>query len=208
MGTPLLVVGAGGHGKVVADAALLSGRFTRVAFLDDRFPEIDNVVGHDVLGVIADRAQFLEHYRQVIIAMGENDLRLELLAQFETDGFDVVTVIHPSAVIAGDVTVGNGSAILASAIVNASATIGTGCIVNTAAVVEHDCQLGDGVHMSPMSAIAGAVVLGERCWIGMGACVIGPTEVGKRAIVGAGAVVRRNVDADTVVAGVPAKVLR
>jgi sugar O-acyltransferase (sialic acid O-acetyltransferase NeuD family) len=204
----LLIVGAGGHGKVVADAARLMKRWDRLAFLDDRYPSISSVFGCPVLGTIPQAPEFIEDYPDLAVAIGDNETRINLISMLNKAGFVLPSIIHPSAVVSESVRLGAGSVVFAQAAVNVDATIGMGAIINTGATVDHDCVLGKGVHLSPGVHLAGGVNIGDFSWIGIGATVIQGITVGERVTVGAGAVVHQDVDNNVRVAGVPAKVLK
>ncbi len=196
----LLVLGAGGHGRVVADAA--SGEFDRIAFLDDAG---DAQPGHwPVLGPIEELAEHRQAFGAAAVSVGDNRRRLALLDRLAATEFRIVTILHPSAFVSQRARLGAGSVILAQAAVNIGAHIGRGCIVNTGATVDHDCVLGDGVHVSPGAHVAGGVTVGERSWIGIGAVVREGTAIGSDVIVGAGAAVVKDVEAGETVIGVPA----
>lgn len=203
----LAILGASGHGKVVADIALLTG-WSEVLFFDDAWPEI-TVVGP--WPVIGDSQALLDQpsaYGGVVVAIGDNRTRLDKMRLFEEQGSQPVTLIHPSALISRYASVGKGTVICASAVINAFAEIGCGCIVNTGATVDHDCAIADGVHVSPGAHLGGAVRVDKATWIGLGACVKQCVQIGEDAIVGMGAVVIRDVPPEVTVVGNPARETR
>ena len=200
----LLILGAGGHGKVVADAALRQGRWERVAFLDDACPAIDTAVGLAVLGKTGMAERLLPDYADAAVAIGNSSLRLEWLERLEDLGFHLPVIQHPDATVSPHARVQEGSVIFAQAVVNPDARLGRGCIVNTAASVDHDCILGAGVHVAPGAHIAGGVQIGQGAWIGIGACVREYVVIGRHVMVGAGAAVISDVPDHNTVAGVPA----
>ena len=204
----LLVIGAGGHGRVVADAAIATARYDKVGFLDDRFEECTSALGKPILGPLSAASSFLHAYSEAVIAIGDNQLRLELINKLLLLGFYLPVIIHPKATVGIDVRLGSGTVILANAVVNTGSALGTGVIVNTGATVDHDNVLGDGVHISPGVHLAGEVSVGSCSWIGTGAVIIPQVQVGEHSIVGAGAVVIRNVSDGVTVVGVPAHILR
>ncbi len=204
----LLVIGAGGHGRVVADAALAAGRYDTVGFLDDRFAEYKSALGKPVLGPISAALSFLHEYSDAVVAIGDNQLRLELINKLLLLGFYIPVIIHPKAAVGADIRLGPGTVILANAVVNTGSVLGIGVIVNTGATVDHDNVLGDGAHVSPGVHLAGEVSIGSFSWIGTGAVIIPQVQVGEHSIVGAGAVVIRNVPDGVTVVGVPAHILR
>lgn len=201
----LLIIGAGGHGKVVADAAKLQNQWEKIAFLDDDFQKIINVNGYAVLNNISSAIQYLHEFSDACVAIGNNEKRLEICKQLFEIGFYLPNIIHPTAVISDNVSLSSGSVIFANSVINPNASIGNACIINTAAVIEHDCILQDGVHISPNAALAGGVNIGKNSWIGMGSNIIGKIQIGSNVIVGAGSVVINNIPDNKKVAGVPAR---
>lgn len=203
----LLIIGAGGHGKVVADAALLSG-WDRVAFLDDRAGTLTQVLGLPVIGELPALREHASAVDAAVVAIGAARLRLELQEQCVAAGLSIATIIHPSASVSRFATLGPGSVVFAHAVINPGTTLGRAGIVNTAATIDHDCRLGDGVHLSPGTHLGGAVVVGDRTWVGIGAVVRQGIEIGHDSIVGAGAAVVAAVLPHTTVVGVPAKSMK
>jgi len=200
----LAILGASGHGKVVADAALLSG-WNSVAFFDDAWPAVSEV---GLWPVVGDSHVLMEQalqYDGLAVAIGDNGIRLEKLRLFERSGLHPVTIIHPSAIISSFASVGAGTVVCAGAVINPFAEIGFGCIVNTGATVDHDCRIGDGVHISPGAHLGGGVQVGRATWIGLGACVKQCVRIGEDSIVGMGAVVIRDVSAGVTIVGNPAR---
>lgn len=201
----LLIAGAGGHGKVVADAAAGRSDCSSVGFLDDRYPELTLVGEWPVVGRLAGLAAMAGRFDAFVAAFGEARLRLRLLAEAAPAGYLLPVVMHPSATVARGVQLGEGTVVLAGAVVNIGASIGRGCIINTGAIVEHDCILGDGVHVCPGACIAGEVRIGQCSWIGIGASIIQRVAIGEYVTVGAGAVCVRDVADERIVMGVPAR---
>lgn len=203
--TRIVVFGAGGHGSVVADAALCAG-LEVLGFLDDRRAVGDHLSLGRVLGGRGWwRAQ---PDVAVALAVGDNTIRRQLAAELEADGIPLATVIHPSAVVSRTAQLGPGVVVLALAVINAGARVESGAIVNSAAVVEHDVWVGRFAHVSPRAVLAGSARLGELSQLGTGASVLPGVSVGPRCLVGAGAVVTRDVSGDCVCMGVPARVTR
>ncbi|MDP3722485.1 MAG: acetyltransferase [Candidatus Omnitrophota bacterium] len=205
-------VGAGGHAKVVLDILQHLGGSELVGLLDSK----PTLWGTAVLGVpvLGDDRLLPELYAQGIHqafvgvgSVGDTRTRRRLYEDLCRHGFQIVAAIHPRAVIASSVQLGDAPTILAGAIVNAAARLGDNVLVNTAAVVEHDCVIGDHVHIATGACLAGAVSVGNGVHIGMGACIRQGLSIGEGAVVGAGAVVVDEVAPGTVVAGVPARPL-
>lgn len=203
----LLILGAGGHGKVVADAAESMRTWDEVVFIDRKYPSLVKNGRWPVIGGQDGLRELREHFSHAFVAIGNAETRLMLLDELESWGFEVPIIRHPSSIVAEDVLLGKGSVVLAGAIINTGSRVERGCIVNTGACIDHDCILGKGVHVCPGVSLAGEVTVGEFGWIGIGATVIQQKKIGKCATVGAGAVVILDVPDNVTVVGVPAKVL-
>ena len=206
----LLIVGAGGHGKVVAEAAEAVGQWQRIAFVDRAHTRPGRVMHWPLLGGGADpEALSLRRldYPELIVAIGNNARRLAALRALAARGFTLPAVIHPSAAVSPSAKLGGGCAVLAQAAVNAETRLGVGVIVNTGASVDHECDLGDGVHIAPGVRLAGGVRVGGGSWVGIGASVIQQITIGANAMIGAGSVVLDDVPDGVTVAGVPAKLI-
>ena len=208
MNHPLIIVGAGGHAKVVAEAAKLSG-FEIVGFVDqspDRWGT--KIFGIPVLG---DESVFEspDHNDCVaVVAVGDNMLRESIATRLLARNVKFSVVVHPSAVISPSATLGNGTVVLAGVVINSMATVGNHCIVNTMASVDHDCLVEDFSHLSPGVHLAGNCKIGRLAHIGIGVNVLPNISVGPRVIIGGGAAVTCDIPADVVALGVPAKVVK
>lgn len=166
----LALLGASGHGKVVADAALLSG-WEEIVFFDDAWPDVFCVGPWPVIGNSQCLIDQVSKYDGVVVAIGDNGTRLEKLKLFHELGLPLVTIIHPSSIISQYARVGKGTVVCAGAIINPFAEIGCGSIINTAATIDHDCKIADGVHVSPGAHLEGGVQVGKSTWIGLGASI-------------------------------------
>jgi sugar O-acyltransferase (sialic acid O-acetyltransferase NeuD family) len=195
--TPLGLIGAGGHGKVVADTARAAG-WTDISFFDPAFPERRHNGEWPIVGTNPS-----DREGAMFCAIGDNATRARIFAQYDLRASPALC--HPSAILSPSVRLGSGTLIVAGAIVNADAQIGQGAILNTGCSVDHDCVLGDFVHISPGARLAGNVHVGARSWIGIGAVIREGIRVGCDAVIGAGAAVIADVPDGVRMAGVPAR---
>ncbi|MGL5741953.1 MAG: acetyltransferase [Legionella sp.] len=203
----LAILGASGHGKVVADAALHSG-WSHVVFFDDRWPELQRIGNWDVVGDTAALLVNSSAYDAVIVAIGANTTRLQKINALIDAGIPLATIVHPAAIISPYVEIELGTVVSAGAIINIDCSVGKGCIINTGATVDHDCKLGDGVHISPGAHLAGNVHVSHLSWVGIGSSIRQKISIGSEVIVGAGAAVVTNVHDNCTVVGVPARVIK
>ncbi len=209
MNNTLAILGAGGHGKVVADAALLNSEWSDVVFFDDNYHNIVSSNGRwAVSGTGNDLFDNHHQFSGVVVAIGDNRLRLVKTLELKETGANVVSVIHPKTVVSPYASIAIGSVVFAGAIINIGARVGRACIVNTGSVIEHDCNLDDGVHLSPNAALAGETRVGECSWVGIGAVTKQLTVIGSGVVVGAGAVVITSVPDNVTVIGNPAVIIK
>jgi sugar O-acyltransferase (sialic acid O-acetyltransferase NeuD family) len=169
--TRLIVVGSGGHGRSVAEAAELSGQFEVVGFLDDALPTNKLVLGVPVLGAVASMAKHQAVADQAIVAVGNNVVREKLMLQLTVAGFTWATVVHPRAIVSPSSVMGAGSAVMACAIVGTEARLGLGAIVNCGAVVDHHATVEDYGHLGVNASMAGGTFLGRGAWMQVGAAL-------------------------------------
>lgn len=207
----LYVLGAGGHGKVVAEAASLCG-YEAIAFLDDTkwcASETGTLLGGAPLGYPIEGP--LSRIREVepcaaVVAIGDAVLRLRFLGELADLGWETPAILHPRATFSAHASIGPGSVVMAGAAVNPGAQIGNGCILNTCCSVDHDCVLDRGVHISPGAHLGGGVHIGAGTWVCTGASVSHGIRIGEGSTVAAGAAVVADVPDNVLVAGVPAVV--
>lgn len=204
-GGRLLVLGAGGHGKVAGDCARAAARWSEILFFDDRWPGLSSCGPWDVVGPPVALAEQAQAGDEVFVAIGDGPTRLSWLRILAAGGATAARIVHPAATVSPDTLIGPGTLVVAGAVVNIGAELGVGCIVNTAASVDHDCVLHDGVHLCPGVHLAGGVTVGPETWIGLGSVVRQNLRIGARVTVGAGAVVVADVADDLTVVGVPAR---
>ena len=184
----LLILGAGGHGRVVAETAELEGRWEKIVFLDDRI-DTDMVLGHRIIGKLDNYEQFANRYEYAIVCIGDNEKRLDLIQKLLKVGYKVTVIIHPSTSVSKYCDIGDGSVILAGAVINTNASIGKGCIINIGSCVDHDCVIGDGVHVCSGAVARSMCRVGGLSYIGAGACVKSGTILQDKFILSDGTVI-------------------
>lgn len=194
----LIIIGASGHGKVVADIAVKNG-YEKIEFLDDD----ENLQSCGKYLVLGKSKEVKEFEGDVIVAIGNAKIRQKI--QGDIDNHRLVTLIHPDAVVSDDVEIGIGSVIMAGAVINPGTVIGKGCIINTSSSIDHDCKVRDYVHISIGSHIAGTVEIGNCTWIGAGATVSNNVKICDNCMIGAGAVVVKDIKKAGTYIGIPAR---
>lgn len=199
----LVIIGAGGHGRVIADIALAMNRWHEIAFLDDD-ETIKSSMGIKVIGKSSKALSLIGKY-DIFIAIGNNVIREKLHNELKTAGATIPTLIHPNTTIGAQVEIGEGTVIMAGVVINCGSRIGDCCIVNTAATLDHDNIISDFVHISPGAHLAGTVSIGKGTWIGVGAVVSNNVEIADGAVIGAGTVVVKDICEAGTYIGVPAK---
>ncbi|MFE2008526.1 acetyltransferase [Pseudomonas guariconensis] len=199
----LAILGASGHGKVLADIAESCG-WTQIAFFDDAWPSRQTNGHWAIVGDTAVLMGLLSDFDGVAIGIGNNRIRQSKWQQLATAGAPIVSLVHPQAVISRHSVIGEGSVVMAGVVVNADTRIGRGAILNTSCSVDHDNLVGDFVHLSPGARLAGGVTIGDLSWIGMGACIRQMIHVGSNVVIGAGAVVLKPVADGVTAVGMPA----
>lgn len=204
-----VILGAGGHARVVLDALAAQARWSRYAFLDrdsalrGRMVSGVPVVGDDDDLVQAARNGFT-HFIVGIGGIGDNAPRLKLYEKGLAAGLEPASALHPAAHVAASSAIGDGTAVLAGVVVNPDAAVGRNVVLNTGCIVEHDCRIGDHVQVSPGAIVLGGVSVGRLAYIGAGAVLVQGVRIGQSAVVGAGAVVLTNVPDGARAIGVPA----
>ncbi len=196
----LVIIGASGHGKVVADIAKKNG-YEEIVFLDDN-ESLTECGGYAVVGK---SSRYVDFDCDVFVAIGNSKVREKVQTQVEFAGKNIPVLIHPHASVAENVTIGKGTVVAAGAAINPGASIGKGCIINTGSSVDHDCEIADFVHVSVGAHVAGTVRIGRRTWVGAGATVSNNINICADCMIGAGAVVIKNIEKPGTYIGVPAK---
>jgi len=204
----LIVFGAGGHGKVVAETAKQAG-WTVVGFVDDVIASgtmVDS--SHHILGNRDWLSSLPRTEYQIALGIGDNCSRGSVASFLDSQGFSAAIVISPNAVVSPSAQIGSGTVVFPGAIINATAAVGKGTIINSGAIVEHDAKVGDYAHLSPNSTLGGGSSVGDFTHVGIGCSIIPLVSVGSRSILGAGSVATRRIPDNVVAFGVPARVRR
>jgi sugar O-acyltransferase (sialic acid O-acetyltransferase NeuD family) len=204
-----LIIGAGGHGKVVLDILRAGNTHRPVGFLDaDPALNGTTINGLPVLGQVNQLPKLRQKARGAVVAIGDNRTRMQYADFLRQQGFELLSAIHPSACVSKTARLGAGIVITAGAVVGTDTTLADCVIVNTSAVVDHECVIEQAAHVCPAAAIAGRVHIGAMAFIGLGCRIIQCLTIGRNAVVGAGTVVIRDVPDETTVVGVPARIIK
>jgi len=203
----LLIVGGGGHGRVVAEAAFLSGRFSQLLVID---PHASADWTFSVCPCVANEVDVDAQPEdwQFISAVGEPDLRQRLFDAYERKGFAPATVLHPTAIVSPSAQIGRGVAVCAGAVVATLSRVGDGVIVNHKAVVEHDSEVAAFAHLAPGAVLAGGACLGKKSFLGSNASIRHGKRVGPGVIIGNGAAVVADISGPGIYGGTPARLLK
>ena len=198
MSEQVIVIGGGGHAKVVIDCIQSAGD-TVVGILDDGLSVGTTVLNIPVLGRIDDYYKFAD--KQFIIAVGSNAVRRRIAENIKVKWY---TAVHPRAVISQYAQIGAGTVVMPNAVINAGASVGKHCIINTCAIVEHDNKIDDYVHISPAASLGGTVSIGKETHVGIGAAVRNNIQICGGCVIGAGAAVVKSITECGVYVGIPA----
>lgn len=201
----LAILGASGHGKVIADTAALCG-WEKISFFDDDETKNSQSYQWLILGNFNKLLENIEIFDGVVVGIGNNQIRYDKYVQINQKGGKIVSVIHPRAIISKYASIGKGSVVFANSVVNSGAQIGEYVILNTASTVDHDCKIGDASHISPGANLSGGVVVGNKTWVGIGACIKQNIKIGENVVIGAGAVVVKDLPDNVLAIGNPAKI--
>ena len=206
----LIILGAGGHGKVVAETALATKKYQKISFLDDKFSKDNFSKDFLEINIIGDLS-FSEELKKknsfthAIVAIGNSKIRLQWINKLKELNYIIPSILHPTAWISPSSNIHEGTVVFAQAAIQSNAIIGKGSIINTSSSVDHDCIIHEGVHICPGARLAGDVQVGEKSIIGIGSSINEGIIIGKNVIVGAGAAVISNLDDNVIAKGVPAK---
>lgn len=208
MRPPVVVLGAGGHAKVVIELIRAEGVYEVAALLDaDTSPR--QVLGVPVVGDDSAMERLRgEGIAHAFIALGSNGLRARVAAAARKLGYTLINAVSPSAIISPTASLGAGVAVMAGTVINAEARLEDLAILNTRASIDHDCLLGEACHVAPGSALAGCVIVGREAFLGAGTVVIPGVSIGEGAVIGAGACIVKDIPPRVLAMGVPARVVR
>lgn len=201
----ILIIGAGGHAKVVAETVLAEEKYDDLIFLDDDSKK--SVHGRRVFGPLKKYLDknLKDSCRNAFVAFGNNSKRMEWIYRLIDEGYEVPNIIHPKSYVSSSAKVGLGTIILAGSVIQSEVKIGKGVIINTGSLIDHDTNINDGVHICPGVTIAGNVSIDSGTWVGIGSTIIQNINIGKDAILGAGTVVIKDIPNQIKVVGIPAK---
>ena len=202
MSKKLMIIGAGGHGKVVADIAKLNG-YEEIVFLDDDISKKQNGL-YLVVGKINDYKKYRNQY-DFFVAIGNNEIRKKITEKMLREHIFQINLVHPSAVLDATVILSEGIVIMANAVVNAGTKLSRGVIINTSATVDHDCIIGQYTHICPGVHIAGNVVIGSNVWVGIGTSIINNLFICDDCLIGAGSSVVNDINEYGTYIGIPAR---
>jgi acetyltransferase EpsM len=204
----VIFLGAGGIAIVAAEIARCRG-LEIVGFLDDRAEKRGTLFcGATVLGDFDMLPALRRDVPQAVIAFGNCHGRINVAQKALSCGFSLPNLIHPSAIVSQDASIGQGAIIMPGTIINSGTRIGSNIILNTAASVDHECLIGDGVHIGPGARLSGLVTVGNATWIGIGSTIRESVHIGNNVLVGAGSLVLKDIPDGVVVYGAPAKIIR
>jgi sugar O-acyltransferase (sialic acid O-acetyltransferase NeuD family) len=204
----LVLLGAGGHGKVVGEIAELMQEWDDIEFLDDRFPGVSEHLNWKVTGKFLDYDKFDKLEAEFGVSIGDNHIRLNFIEKLSNEGYHCPRFIHPAATVSKNVKVGDASVIMPNVTINIDCIVEEACIINTASIIEHDCTIQKGAHISPGAKLGGGVKVGKYSWIGIGASIIPNVKIGNKVTIGAGSVVINDIEDGITVAGNPAKIIK
>lgn len=201
----VMILGSGGHCKVIVDILLENNEYEVAGLID--FTET-NIWGIKTIGTDSDLKQLYgDGIKNAFIAIGNNEIRAQLYKELDEIGFNVINIISKKSVISKYVSMGQGNVIMPGAIINAGTNIGNCCIVNTNSHIDHDCNIGDFTHIAPGAGLCGNVKIGKRCFVCTGANIIDNITIIDDVVVGAGAAVIKDLKTKGVVVGVPAQLV-
>jgi|SRR5699024_1015640 len=203
----LIIIGNGGHSKVVQDIVKAQNKYSIYAVLDDAIE--DTVINNDIIFSNIDFLNQLDKENFFyVIAIGNNQIRKKIVKKIDVSNERYATVIHPSAIISESSKISYGTLVMPKVVINANTLIGNHCIINTNATIEHDNKLESFVHVSPGTILSGRVKIGSETHLGSGTVVIPNINIGSESIIGAGTVITKDIPNNVTAVGVPAKIIK
>src|SRR5690625_2238312 len=194
----LVMIGAGGHAKVCYDIAQKLNKWNEIIILDDN-PENDYF---KISGSISELENYIDD-SDFFVAIGDNKTRKEMTSKLINKNGTITTLIHPQAIIASNVEIGEGTVVMAGVVINSATKIGDGCIINTSSSIDHDNMIGNFVHISSGVHLAGSVTIKKGTWIGIGSHIINNISIGSNSIIGAGSLVLKTLEGNKMYFGSP-----
>nr|WP_304220112.1 acetyltransferase [Fredinandcohnia onubensis] len=206
----IVIFGSGGHSKVVIDIIEKAEEYNILGLIDPFKQVGTKVMGYEILGGEDSLPEIEECVVGGIVALADNWKRARIVKKIQAinPAFRFITAIHPSAQIGRDVTIGNGTAVMANAVINSNTKVDDHCIINTKASLDHDCVVGEFVTLAPGATVAGGVTIGKYSVVSMGANVIHNLTIGDHSVIGAGSTVLHDLPSNIVAYGTPARVVR
>lgn len=200
----VILIGNGGHSRVIQDMIRAHSHIKIYAILDDR-NESESLINGIIHAPLSSLDRLLESDTKIIVAIGSNQVRRTIVERLNLSSETFLSVVHPSAIISPSAVIGNGTVIMPSTVVNANTIVGDHCIVNTGALIEHDNRVSSYSHISPNATLTGNVTVGEGVHIGASATIIPGIEIGEWSIIGAGSTVIRNIPSNSKAVGSPTR---
>jgi len=209
----LLIIGCGGHGRVVADVVEKNNKYTDIFFLGNKIDSLNQLktnFNKNIIGEISrdNIRKFSNQFSNAFVGIGDNKMRIQWLEELQKAGYIIPNIIDPSAQISRYLDLGEGCFINTNVVIQCNTRIESGCIINTSSSIDHDTLIKKGTHISPGVNIAGNVKIGENTWIGIGSKIIENINIGDNVIVGAGSLVLKNIPSNVLTFGNPAKIIK
>jgi acetyltransferase EpsM len=203
----VILIGDGGHSKVIREIISRNEEYSITAILDDKF-EYEEEVSGIIRGPVSMVDLLNDEQTKVIVAIGNNTVRKRVVEELTLPSDSYLTIIDPSAVISATAVIGSGTVVMPNAVINADAVIGDHCIINTGSITEHENKVGNFVHLSPNATLTGNVLIKEGVHIGAAATIIPGMTVGEWSVIGAGSTVIRNIPPESKAVGSPARIIK
>ncbi len=197
----LIIIGAGGHGKVCLDVAKSMKKWREIYLVDDN--NVGEVINEHMIITNLSGVVNYKDEADVFVAIGNNELRKSILEELINRGYRIANLIHPSVIMGSSIIIGVGTVLMPGVIINASTNIGKGTIINTGVNVDHDCTVNNYVHLSPGTTICGSVIVNDNCWIGSSVTVINNVNITSKCVIGAGSLILSDINVSGTYVGNP-----